>query len=351
MKKRRKTFKMAIFIALCLSFTGCAIMAVSVYSQQFGRIEEPNENDFIFRLRWKDIDQTKYNREEIFFNSGRNRLQGFIYGSSNVNGLIIISGGLGAVADDYLPIIMFFVDNGWRVFSFNNAGVGRSEGKSTRGLTQSLLDLDAALTHVANSSEFNGLPIMLIGHSWGGYAVCAVLNYDHRVNAVVSFAGYNDGRALFDDFGTRAVGLRYYMLFPHFRVIQRFLFGRAVTFTAVDGINKTNISVMIVHASNDDQISAATTSIFAHRDNITNPFVEIIYLDGDDATGHIYVFNSKNQIEYMKWLTENWEIYKAEREYASKFQWVEEINFDRNMANELNMELMERINNFFNDLK
>ena len=33
-------------------------------------------------------------------------------------------------------------------------------------------------------------------------------------------------------------------------------------------------------------VPANTTSIYAHREKITNPKVEIIYKDGADATGH-----------------------------------------------------------------
>lgn len=351
MNKIKRRIKIVLYLSLFFSFTGCTIMAVGIYSNSFDRVEKPNENEFSLAFNWKNIDQSIYNRKEVIFSSGKNTLQGFVYGGSNENGLIVISGGLGATADDYLPMIMFFVDNGWRVFAFNNTGVAGSEGKSTRGLTQSVIDLDAALSFIKNSAEFSGLPVMLVGHSWGGYAVCAVLNNNHSVNAVASFAGYNNGRDVYDDFGTKAVGLRYYMLFPHFRVIQRLYFGRAVGFTAVGGINKANIPVMIVHASDDDQMPATTTSIYAHRDRISNPFVEIIFFDGDDASGHIYVFYSKNQREYRDWLTASWEAYQMRHENACRFQWAEEINFNRVLANELNMELMNKVNEFFSNSK
>ena len=339
--------KIAVYLSLFFSLTGCTIMAVGVYSNSFDRVEQIDENEFVLSFNWREIDQSVYSREEIFFLSGKNRLQGFIYGGSNENGLIVISGGLGATADDYLPMIMFFVDNGWRVFAINNTGVAGSKGNSTRGLTQSVIDLDAALTFIKNSTEFSNLPVMLVGHSWGGYAVCAVLNYNHRVNAVASFAGYNNGRDVYDDFGIKAVGLRYYMLLPHFRVIQRFYFGRAVAFTAVDGINKANIPVMIIHASNDDQMPVATTSIYAHRNRIFNPFAEVILLDGEEASGHIYVFYSKNQREYREWLTESWDAYQMEGKNTCRFQWAEKINFNRALANELNIGLMNMVNEFF----
>jgi alpha-beta hydrolase superfamily lysophospholipase len=85
--------------------------------------------------------------------SGENRLQRFIYGNPNNNGLVVISHGLGTTADSYFPMIMFFVDNGWRVFIYNNTGTAGSEGENVHGLIQSIIDLDATLNYVKNSKN------------------------------------------------------------------------------------------------------------------------------------------------------------------------------------------------------
>jgi dienelactone hydrolase len=248
-------------------------------------------------------------------------------------------------------MIMFFVDNGWRVFIYNNTGTAGSEGESIRGLIQSVIDLDAALNYVKNSKELNDLPITLAGHSWGGFAVCTVLNYDHNINAVVSFAGYNSGSELFEENGVASVGKRFYMLSKQFSAIEKQLFGDAINFTAIDGINKSGIPVIIVQSSDDDVIKADTTSIYAHRNKITYPHVEIVYFDSEDASGHVCVFCSKGHREYMKWADAGWESYKSKNNNASKIRWAEENNFDKIKANELNKELMERINSIFNNAK
>jgi pimeloyl-ACP methyl ester carboxylesterase len=272
MKRQNYPVKILIIASLCLIFVGCTIIALEVYSQSFGRVEESPDN-------W--IDLVNYPREEVRFNSDGKRLQGFIYGGSNNNGLVVISHGLGCTANNYFSMIMFFVDKGWRVFAFNNTGVGGSEGDSIRGLTQSLIDLNSALIYVKNSDKVNGLPIFLVGHSWGGYAVCAILNYSsHNIYAVASFAGYNDSREIFEEQGALLVGGIFYILTPQFWTIEKQLFGDTAKLTAIDGINKAGIPVMIIHGSEDDTIPADTTSIYAHRSKITNPLVEIVYLNG-----------------------------------------------------------------------
>jgi pimeloyl-ACP methyl ester carboxylesterase len=349
MIKRKRIFIIGlIFIALIIS--SCSIVAHIIYSKTFGsRIEGFSENQFTTYLKWNEIDKTVYPREEVYFNSGKNKLQGFIYGGENDKGLVILSHGLGGSADSYLPMMIYFVDKGWRVFTFSNTGVRGSEGKNVRGLTQSVIDLDAALQYVEKSNTLKELPVMLVGHSWGGYAVCAVLNYEHNVSAVVSFAGFNNGYETFKEIGISSAGGFYYLLYPQFWAIQKIKFGNTMKLTAVDGINKATIPVMIVQSSDDDIISPATTSIYAHREKITNPYLEIIFFDGADAAGHEFVFYSKERREYIKTANENLQKYREANENASLSQWAEEYNFDKMKANEFNGELMERINMFFNN--
>ena len=352
MTKRKKNGIIAVSIFVCLLFVGYGIVASIVahnnYSEVFGRVEGFSDDRYTSYITWKEMDSIKYSREEVHFNSRENNLQGFIYGGANTDGLVVISQGLGGTADSYFPMIMYFVDKGWRVFSFNNTGVGGSEGNDTGGLYQSVIDLDAALVFVEKTSSMNDLPVMLVGHSWGGYAVCAVLNYTHPVNAVVSFAGYNNGREMFEENGKSSAGVLFNLLKPQFRKIEKQRFGDVAKLTAIDGINKTDIPVMIVQSSDDDVISAKTTSIYAHRREITNPHVEIIYKDGEDATGHERVFGSKKRKEYAKWANANWkEYYEADPENATLLQWAKEINFDKTLANELDADLMEHINDFF----
>jgi len=248
-------------------------------------------------------------------------------------------------------MIKFFADKGWRIFCFNNTGVGGSEGESIRGVTQSVIDLDAALTYIRNSGRFNELPIMLVGHSLGGYAVCTVLNLNQNVNAVVSFAGFNSSKEISEEQGAAMVGNIYYLLTPQAWAIDKQLFGDKVKLTAVDGINKAGVPVMIVHSSDDEAISAKTSSIYAHRNEIKNSNNKIIFFDGENASGHERVYGSKEAIQYMKQATKDWEAYKAGHKNATLAQWAEVYNFDKIKANELNMELMEQVNDLFNNAK
>jgi alpha-beta hydrolase superfamily lysophospholipase len=327
---RRTNLAIILLSLVCLLVAGCTVIALEAYAQAFDRVESLKDDELYACYTWNDINQDRYPREEVRFTSGSggDKLQGFIYGSMNTTGLIVISHGLGGTADHYLSLIMYFVDRGWRVFVYNNTGVAGSEGESMRGLGQAVVDLDSALAFVKNSKLFDGLPVMLAGHSLGGYAVCAALNLNQNVNAVVSFSGFNSSREIFEEQAITLIGGLYYILSPQTWAIEKQLFGDIANLTAVNGINKAGIPVMLVHSSDDEVIPTDTTAIFAHRKKITNPAVEIVFLEGENASGHATVYCSKAAIEYMT-------------------RWKGEVNFDKARANELNGALMERINAFF----
>ena len=345
--KKLHVIKTLIVILILFIFNGCGILAHNIYSYAFDRYDEVPDDEFDTYIKWKHVDQGRYPRETVYFDSGGNTLQGFVYGESNSKGLVIISQGWLNTADRYLPLIMFFADNGWRVFAYNNTGVSGSEGESVRGLVQSLLDLKAALDYVNNSNALNNLPVMLLGHSWGGFAACAVLNFDYDIKAVVSNAGYNNGSDVIDKLSEESAGFLYRLISGRVRIIEKQLFGDAVYLTSVDGINNTNIPVMIIQSSDDDVIFADSISIYAHRDKITNPNAQIVFLDGENAAGHGFVFYTNEQREYANWAESNWKTYKRRKRNPSARQWEQDVNFDVLLANQLNIGLMERINEFF----
>jgi len=282
-----KIFIRIVIMSICLVFLGCTIVALEVYSGVFKRFDGHGPFD-----AWV----ADYPRQEVWFYSGKNKLQGFIYGGENNKGLIVIQPGIYSYADEYDRIIRHLVDNEWRVFSYNITGVDKSQGESMRGLSQSVLDLDAALTFIEKTSVFNGLPVMLAGFSLGGYAVCAALNYNHRINAVVSFAGFNSTKEAMEGQAVAEIGGIYYLMYPQVWALEKQLFGDIAKLTAVDEINKSLVPVMIVICSDDDIVPANTISIYAHRKSIINPYVEYVYLDGEDAFGHYFKNYPKEEL-------------------------------------------------------
>ena len=166
MSRKSRTLRRVFLLALAV-YLVCSIAAVQVMNAAlFGRADEPDG----LTVRYEDV-AADYPRQTVTFSSGSAQLTGWLYPAEDAAALVVIAHGLGADAETYLPETMHFVDSGYSVLTYDATGTGASGGSGTRGLAQSALDLDAALTR----AEQEDLPILLFGHSWGGYAAAAVL--------------------------------------------------------------------------------------------------------------------------------------------------------------------------------
>ena len=218
------------------------------------------------------------------FYSGENRLTAYIFGEDNSKGLVVISHGIGGGASHFSREIAYFVDKGWRVFTFDKTGSYHSEGRGPRGLPQSALDLNAALEYIAAQSW--ELPIVLYGHSWGGYAVAAVLNFDHDICAVVSLAGFAEPNSMLFEAVRPIAGPVGYLIHPILLAHQRLHFGQYADLSAIEGINRSGIPVMIIHGVDDTIVTYHRAGIIAHQERITNPNVIFVTRRYPDYAGH-----------------------------------------------------------------
>ncbi len=286
--------------------------------------------------------------KHVLFESGKNTLRGYVYGEENDKGLVVMSHGLGSSAKDYLPEAMYFVNKGWRVFAFDNTGTS-TEGDDGIGLPQSVLDLDAALTYIENEPGLKDLPVMLFGHSWGGYANTAVLKYDHNVAAVVSVSGFNSPMGMLNEEMKRMMGPLAYAVYPYGWAYRAMLFGSAVNLTAVDGINSSDAAVMIIHGTEDESVSYDGASIISQRDKITNPNVVYKTCSEENRNGHSSLlrseaaaeYSARADLEYQK-LADLYDGYVPD-EVKSVFQ----ACLDSNLTNEPDPVLFNEINAFF----
>jgi pimeloyl-ACP methyl ester carboxylesterase len=348
-KGKEKPIKIVLIwlIILMVIFSiGSMVYIKMTFDQSFSRIEQPDPK-YSGYLRYSDVEE--YQREAVEFESGNNVLKGYIYGSENDKGLIVISHGLGFGAENYLAETIYFVDNGWCVFAFDNTGTHESEGKSTIGPSQSLLDLNAALTYIKSNKEINNLDIILYGHSWGAYAVTAILDSNFEIAAVASISGFNSPMELLKEQVDSLLGVFSPIGYPFLSFYQNILFGKTSSVTATDGINSTDTPVMIIHGDKDEAISYNGASIIAHKAEITNPNDIYKTCNVVDHNGHNNLFKSNASSEYKKEKNleykEIYDQYNGEIPDDIREKYYEEV--DRFLASELDVNFMNEINQFF----
>lgn len=351
-KNKKRTLKIALisFVSFILIFSIVSMIVTKIiYDGQFPRYDKP-EPQFAGYLRYSDV-KGEYDRKVVEFESGKNTLKGYIYGEENGKGLVVIAHGLGGGAESYLAETLYFVDNGWRVFSFDFTGSHESEGESTVGLPQSLIDLDAALTYIESDDTLNDLPVMLYGHSWGGYAVTSVLNYNHDITAAASISGFNSPIELLIEQAESMMGFFAYVEYPYEWAYQTMLFGSTAWTTAVDGINHTDASVMIIHGNADELIAYDGAGIISHRDEITNPNVVYKTCSAENENGHNDLFVSDAASKYIK--EKNTEYKELYDRYDGNIpddvraEYYEGV--DKFRTSELDADFMDEINRFFED--
>ncbi len=323
------------------------VITVFVYNGQFPR-NDRHDTTVMASLRYEDI-KDKYPRSLVSFKSGKNTLQGYLYGEENNQGLIVVSHGLGGGADSYLPQIKYFVSKGWRVFAYDATGSFDSEGKSTKGFPQALLDLDSALYYITTNSEFDNLPILLFGHSWGGYASANILHYDYEIAGVTTISAPNSAMEMIMEQGKRMMGSFINTQYPYLDFYQKALFGKAASLKAIDAINETNVPILIIHGTNDEVITYDGSSIISKIELITNKNVKTLSLDGERRNGHDNLFRSIAAINYIDEINVIYRgLYNKHKEnipYEIKQEFYADIN--RDLAQDLNDDLMNEINDFF----
>lgn len=346
---RRKIIKITMIsiLAFILVFSmGSMFYAKMTNDESFSRFDKPDPK-YSGYLRYSDVDE--YKRTAIEFESGENVLKGYIYGEENYKGLVVISHGLGLGAENYLAVTTYFVDNGWRVFTFDNTGTHDSEGKSTNGPSQSLLDLNAALTTIKDNNELNNFSIMLYGHSWGAYAVGAILGDSFDIAAVASIAGFNSPMELLKEQADSQLGIFSPIEYPFLWIYQNMIFGNTVQVTAADGINSTDTPVMIIHGVKDEAIAYCGAGIIAHQAEINNPNVIYKTCSEKNHDGHSNLFKSDSAYEYTKdkklEYRELYNRYSGEIPDDIREEYYEGI--DRFQASELDVDFMNEINLFF----
>lgn len=348
--KGKRTAKIILIILLSLIIVFYIVsffIVQSVFNDMFGRAEIPENSVF---YRYEDM-KDKYPREEVTFKSGKNTLTGFIYGNENTKGLVVISHGHGGYSESYFSETRWFVDNGYKVFAFDNTGSGHSEGDGTTGMAQSVIDLDAALTFAESDERLSSLPVFLYGHSWGGYAVTAVLSKGHDIAASVSIAGYDTPMGIVCEFAEEMItGPLTIIEYPVLWVSNKIRFGSEANISAVDSINSTDTPVLIVHGRNDETVEIDGAAIINQKDKITNPNVQYYVNDGDHLTVFMSEEAGKYFVETEKRGNEIIEKYGDEIPEDIEKEYFESV--DKDKISELLPELMDKINDFYmNSLK
>ena len=240
-----------ILAVIVLLTAGWFIFCVFMYNVNFNVRCDSYEP---LMLRTEDFDGLEC-REYSFPSDKGQMLAGYLYSKgTDQHGILVIAHGFGSGHNSYMDVADFFAKNGYYVFAYDATGCDKSEGKGVGGPPQGVVDLDHAISFVEGSNDIPDLPIVLFGHSWGGYSVCSVLNYHPEVKAVVECSGFNCSSDMFESGGKSQAGDAIYAMTPFIKIYEGFKYGKYAKNTAMDGFANTDADILILHSEDDNVI-------------------------------------------------------------------------------------------------
>lgn len=253
-KGKRIIIMMSIAIFLMVFVIPMVITSI-LYKQNFGRRYEKSK---VYDYKIEAFQGLK--REGYVFESDKgNKLQGYHYylnKERQPKGMIVVAHGFGGGGHTgYMPEIDTFVQGGYDVFAYDITGNGESGGKAVGGMSQGVLDLERALEFVAAQEQFQEMPILLFGHSWGGYSVMSILNKEPNVVGGVALSGFNAVGDILIETGKRMYGSKAELLAPYLKLYERITFGEVGQLTSIRGLEKTEIPMMVIHSKDDETVS------------------------------------------------------------------------------------------------
>ncbi len=198
-----------------------------------------------------------FTKNEVSFTSDAGQtLYGAFYNqleNTSPKALVIWVHGMGVNHENYLAEIEYLTKAGYLVFSYDNTGVDSSTGESLKGLTQAPIDLHYALEYI---SDIN-LPIILVGHSWGGFAVASVAELELPVDiaGVISLAGFWKNINVITDIAKLYVGDIVYLLKPYLSFYEHTIFGDNSDINGIDGLAQIDAPVLIIHSKDDPVVT------------------------------------------------------------------------------------------------
>lgn len=344
--KRGKIWKRVVIVIAVLVvafFAASFFIDKSSLDDTFKRVERSSP-----RFMPSDEYAKAYDVAPVEFQFQSETLRGHLYKAKDPKGFIVFRHGITSEHADYLALICDMVDRGWTVFAYDAIGCGISDGDNVKGMAQSPLDVAAAVDYARESGMVGDLPLVLWGHSWGGYGVAAALDIVPDVDACVTMSGYNSPVGVLMEFTGRLMGPLAVTQYPTMWLNNKMVFGNDADRTALDGINKSNVPVLIIHGIDDKVVEYGGSSIIAQRDRITNGNVEYLPMDEKGRDGHNSYFYSEAANQYLNEKRD--ELSQLEAKYPdgipddvlSSFM----KDFDEQRANDSDPDLVNAIDEF-----
>ncbi len=201
--------------------------------------------------------------------------------NADAKALIVMTHGYNMSCEDYMPLAHRFTEAGFAVLMFDGIGIGMSEGDRICGLPQHILDMDAVLSAVKADPELSKLPLLLFGHSWGGYAACCVSALsDYPVRGILTCGAFRKSSSAMIPSIRKRYPHAAPLLIALLEGLERVLFGGIASVTSSEGLKKADCPARLYHSKNDAVVSYEESFLGMQHELADKGNVEFITMNG-----------------------------------------------------------------------
>ena len=217
--------------------------------------------------------------EEYSFSGDKGQpIAAYLYykGEKRTDRLVMFEHGMGNGHAAYMQEINVLCEHGYTVFTYDHTGTRCSGGDNIGGFSQSLSDLDRAVSFVRSMPEYSDTDISVIGHSWGGFSTMNIAARHPDITHAVALAGFISPKAVQEQFFSGF--LKFYRKAIFKDECEKFP-DYAMT-DARESLKNTKTKVLIIH-SRDDKTCHFKNHFEALKSAVSgNENVEFLALDG-----------------------------------------------------------------------
>ena len=214
--------------------------------------------------------------------SGGVTLRGWLLEPPEPAGVALLLHGMRGNAGDMAGAMEALYALGWTALAPELTGTGASGGVWCRGLQQALPDGRAALEWIGSRVEWAGLPVVVLGHSAGGWAA-AMLAGDPRVDGVVCLSAFDRPVELMTAWAGRYAGPLAWVETPFLALWEALLFGGDADASAARALTAAGKPALVVHGT-EDALVPGELSLCARLPD-SAPGVTLLLLEGAGHSG------------------------------------------------------------------
>lgn len=268
---------------------------------------------------------TYYSKEEYGLDSkdiemklGKDTLRGaiFSYPNAKEDSLFIYCHGMWSGIPEYMQDIEFFCKKGYQVLAIEYEGTNHSDGKSIRGLSNSLRCIDRVMQYVTSNEELKNRKIYVAGHSWGGFATLNITYYWPQIKGIIAMSPFVSVIQCYKGLLPKP----FWFLIPFSYCLERIVCKKYAKANALKHLKDFKGNIVILHSKDDKLVK------FDYNTNklMQNQNIHAKYLIVDGKNHHPH-YSSESLIL----LFEYWKKMSTLFTEEAKTEYMKTVNFHK----------------------